>query len=119
MNIEFIILLILILLYINIKQHIKHKHSPNPCIGFVYMYRYVDLSNNLYLYLDVCIDLLMYRFMEVCQRMFTSCGSEPVLLYMYPIIHIARARQHRYIDPDSLLHQCKKVMSLLRLALLY
>ena len=38
---------------------------------------------------------------------------------MYPKTHIARARHHVYFDPDSLLHQFKKVMSLLQHLLLY
>ena len=35
-------------------------------------------------------------------------------LTMYPKTHIARARHLIYFHPDSLLHQCKKVMSLLK-----
>jgi len=35
-------------------------------------------------------------------------------LYMYPKTHIARARHHILLDPDSLLYQCKKHMSLLQ-----
>ena len=35
-------------------------------------------------------------------------------LTMYPKTHIARARHLIYFHPDSLIHQCKKVMSLLQ-----
>jgi len=37
---------------------------------------------------------------------------------MYPETHIARARLQTYFDPDFLLHQFKKVMSLLHHVLL-
>ena len=46
-------------------------------------------------------------------------GIGIVALYMYPQRHIGRAGHQTYFDPDSLLYQCKKVMSLLQHVLLY
>ena len=40
--------------------------------------------------------------------------SHAVALYMYSKRHIGRAGHQTYFDPDSLLYQCKKVMSLLQ-----
>ena len=47
-------------------------------------------------------------------RMFRDVDVLRQCHYMYTKTQFARARHHTYLDPDSLLQQCKKVMLLLQ-----